>query len=56
LQHQDEEIEVYENGTWTYVKGQSQTIDRTYGFGIDKLTHHITNGHVAHHFFFQVCF
>jgi hypothetical protein len=20
------------------------------------LTHHITNGHVAHHFFFQVCF
>jgi hypothetical protein len=43
LQHQDEEIEVYEDGNWTYVKGQSQTIDRKYGFGIDTLMHHITD-------------
>uniref|UniRef100_A0A915DCA4 Fatty acid desaturase domain-containing protein n=1 Tax=Ditylenchus dipsaci TaxID=166011 RepID=A0A915DCA4_9BILA len=52
LQHQDEEIEVYEDGTWSFVKGQSQTIDRYYGFGIDYAMHHITDGHVAHHFFF----
>lgn len=52
LQHQDEEIEVYEEGTWNYVMGQSQTIDRHYGFGIDSALHHITDGHVAHHFFF----
>nr|QCY50866.1 delta-12 fatty acid desaturase [Cephalobus sp. DWF1301] len=52
LQHQDEEIEVYEEGTWNFVMGQSQTIDRTYGFGMDKMLHHITDGHVAHHFFF----
>jgi len=52
LQHQDEEIEIYEDETWNFVKGQSQTIDRYYGFGIDTMLHHITDGHVAHHFFF----
>lgn len=44
LQHQDEEIEVYEQGSWDFVKGQSQTIDRYYGFGIDTAMHHITDG------------
>jgi omega-3 fatty acid desaturase (delta-15 desaturase) len=52
LQHQDEEIEVYEEGHWSFVQGQSQTIDRYYGLGIDAAMHHITDGHVAHHFFF----
>ncbi|KAI6181259.1 Fatty acid desaturase, type 1 domain-containing protein [Aphelenchoides besseyi] len=52
LQHSHEETKVYEEGHWTFVKGQSETIDRKYGFGIDKLTHHITDCHVAHHFFF----
>ncbi|CAJ0928139.1 unnamed protein product, partial [Mesorhabditis belari] len=52
LQHQTEDIKVFEDGTWGYVKGQLQTIDRPYGFGIDQLMHHITDGHVAHHLFF----
>jgi len=52
LQHQDEEIEVYEEGHWNFMRGQLQTIDRKYGFGLDILLHHITDGHVAHHFFF----
>lgn len=52
LQHKDEEIEAYEDKSWTYVKGQSQTIDRRYGLGIDTLTHHITDCHVVHHLFF----
>uniref|UniRef100_A0A915ERN7 Fatty acid desaturase domain-containing protein n=1 Tax=Ditylenchus dipsaci TaxID=166011 RepID=A0A915ERN7_9BILA len=52
LQHQDEEVEVYEEGNWDFVKGQVQTIDRQYGFGIDQILHHITDGHVAHHFFY----
>ena len=28
LQHQDEHIEVYEEGSWAFVRGQLQTIDR----------------------------
>jgi len=52
LQHQDEEVEVYEEGRWNFVQGSAQTIDRYYGFGMDKALHHITDGHVAHHFFF----
>uniref|UniRef100_F1L277 Omega-6 fatty acid desaturase, endoplasmic reticulum isozyme 1 n=1 Tax=Ascaris suum TaxID=6253 RepID=F1L277_ASCSU len=52
LQHNSETIEVYEEGYWSYVTGQTQTIDRTFGFGIDVLLHHITDGHVAHHFFY----
>ncbi|KAJ1358946.1 acetyltransferase [Parelaphostrongylus tenuis] len=52
LQHQDEEIEVYENEEWSFVRGITQTIDRKYGFGLDTIMHHITDGHVAHHFFF----
>jgi len=43
---------VYEEGTWNFVRGQSQTIDRYYGLGVDTMLHHITDGHVAHHFFF----
>ncbi|WKY03479.1 hypothetical protein Q1695_004886 [Nippostrongylus brasiliensis] len=52
LQHTDDEIEVYEHDEWTFVRGQTQTIDRTYGLGIDYIMHNITDGHVAHHFFF----
>lgn len=44
LQHQDEETEVYEDGTWNFVTGQMQTIDLKYGFGVDTLLHHITDG------------
>lgn len=52
LQHQDVDIEVYEPEEWQFVRGQTQTVDRKYGFGLDTLMHHITDGHVAHHFFF----
>lgn len=43
LQHQDDETEVYEQGAWTFVKGQTQTIDRVYGLGIDWILHHVTD-------------
>lgn len=52
MQHTHGDIEVFEDGEWNYMRGQVQTIDRTYGFGIDNMLHHITDGHVAHHMFF----
>ena len=50
LQHHDKGTKVYDED-WTFVKGATETIDRTYGMGIDKFHHHITDGHVAHHLF-----
>lgn len=44
LQHQDEDVTVFEEGHWNFVTGQIQTIDRYYGFGIDAAMHHITDG------------
>lgn len=52
LQHRDESVEAYEEGSWNFVKGQLQTYDRYYGFGIDYIMHHITDCHLAHHLFF----
>ncbi|KAF1758073.1 hypothetical protein GCK72_014531 [Caenorhabditis remanei] len=54
LQHADEVAEVYEADEWSFVRGQTQTIDRFYGFGLDETMHHITDGHVAHHFFNKI--
>ncbi|KAI1693858.1 fatty acid desaturase domain-containing protein [Ditylenchus destructor] len=54
LQHAEDETEAYEEGTWTYLKGQAQTIDRKYGLVPDFVLHHITDGHVVHHFFQRI--
>ena len=51
LQHHDEDTETYSETEWEYVLGGLQTIDRTFGFGVDRITHHITDCHVAHHMF-----
>lgn len=40
IQHQDDDSEVFEDGTWTYVKGAMQTIDREFGYGLDFILHH----------------
>ena len=55
LQHHDNAVEdtlVYDDGSWTYLKGALQTVDRSYGYMIDNLTHNITDGHIVHHLFF----
>jgi omega-3 fatty acid desaturase (delta-15 desaturase) len=56
LQHHDNTVKdtiVYGDESWTFVKGALQTVDRSYGSIIDHLSHHITNGHLVHHFFFN---
>lgn len=52
LQHHSEETVVYGAETWKFDLAAFQTVDREYGWGVDQLTHHITDGHVAHHLFF----
>jgi omega-3 fatty acid desaturase (delta-15 desaturase) len=52
LQHHGPETIVYNDANWTFVKAAFETIDRTFGLGIDNLHHNITDGHVVHHLFF----
>lgn len=52
LQHHSDDTRVYSEGTWNFLLGGLETIDRTYGFFIDEVSHNITNGHVVHHLFF----
>jgi omega-3 fatty acid desaturase (delta-15 desaturase) len=52
LQHHEEDTLVYDDHDWKFVSAAFETVDRTYGFGIDTLHHHITDGHVVHHLFF----
>lgn len=52
LQHHDHSTLVYGDDDWTFVTAAFETVDRTFGYGIDEIHHHITDGHVAHHLFF----
>ena len=55
LQHHDDKLEdtiIYGDESWNFLNGALQTVDRTYNFGIDNLTHNITDGHLIHHIFF----
>ena len=51
LQHHDYDTKAYDENEWEYVLGGLETIDREFGYGVDELTHHITDCHVAHHMF-----
>jgi fatty acid desaturase len=51
LQHHDHDTKTYPEGEWEYVLGGLETIDREFGYGVDNITHHITDCHVAHHMF-----
>lgn len=52
LQHHDPGTLVYGDNNWTFVNAAFETVDRKFGYGIDTLHHHITDGHVVHHLFF----
>jgi omega-3 fatty acid desaturase (delta-15 desaturase) len=52
LQHHNPDTVVYDDSEWKFVDAAFETVDRTFGFGLDTLHHHITDGHVVHHLFF----
>jgi acyl-lipid omega-3 desaturase len=52
LQHHSEDGKLYTDDTWTFTKGAFQTVDRNYGQLINRLSHHMMDGHVVHHLFF----
>jgi acyl-lipid omega-3 desaturase len=52
LQHHSEDGKLYTDDTWTFTKGAFQTVDRDYGSIINRLSHHMMDGHVIHHLFF----
>jgi len=51
LQHTSPYLPHYRDGVWTFERGAALTIDRSYGFLLNHLFHHLTDCHVAHHFF-----
>lgn len=52
MQHHDEDTILYDDSSWDFVSGALQTVDRKYGFKIDKFHHHISDCHLVHHLFF----
>ena len=52
LQHHGENTNVYDETTWNFLESAFETVDRTYGWPIDDLTHDITRSHLLHHIFF----
>ena len=53
LQHHSDEGKLYTDKTHTFVKGAFETVDRSYGKWTNKLSHHMMDGHVMHHLFFE---
>lgn len=51
LQHTDPKLPHYRDNVWNFQRGAALTVDRSYGFLLDYFHHHISDTHVAHHFF-----
>ncbi|KAI7888705.1 delta-12 fatty acid desaturase [Mucor mucedo] len=51
LQHTDPKLPHYRDNVWNFQRGAALTVDRSYGFILDYFHHHISDTHVAHHFF-----
>ncbi|KAI9025099.1 delta-12-fatty acid desaturase [Phycomyces nitens] len=51
LQHTDPTLPHYTAKAWNFQRGAALTIDRSYGFLLNHFHHHISDTHVAHHFF-----
>ncbi|KAI7863541.1 delta-12 fatty acid desaturase [Spinellus fusiger] len=51
LQHTSPQLPHYSDKVWNFQRGAALTIDRSYGFLLNHFHHHISDTHVAHHFF-----
>lgn len=51
--HSGEDGRLYTDNTWTFERGAFETVDRDYGKWINRLSHHMMDGHVIHHLFFS---
>lgn len=52
LQHHSEDGKLYTDDTWDFTKGAFETVDRNYGKWVNRMSHHMMDGHVVHHLFF----
>ena len=52
LQHHSEDGKLYTDDTWSFERGAFETVDRNYGKWINRMSHHMMDGHVVHHLFF----
>lgn len=52
LQHHSDDGKLYTDDTFTFTNGAFETVDRDYGKYINRLSHHMMDGHVVHHLFF----
>lgn len=53
LQHHSDDGKLYTDETWSFTKGAFETVDRNYGLWINRMSHHMMDGHVVHHLFFN---
>jgi len=52
LQHHSEDGQVFTDDTYTFERGAFQTVDRSYGKWMDRMSHHMMSGHLVHHLFY----
>ena len=53
MQHHGAGTRVFTDGTWGFVRGGLETVDRVMGWGLDPVTLYITSDHLVHHLFFR---
>lgn len=53
LQHHSDDGKLYTDDTFSFEKGAFETVDRNYGKLINRMSHHMMDGHVVHHLFFE---
>jgi omega-6 fatty acid desaturase (delta-12 desaturase) len=56
LQHTDVFMPHFREKEWTWLRGAMCTVDRDFGFFMNRALHHITDTHVCHHIFSKMPF